>query len=491
MNRREESGGYSLRGRFLTYMLGTALLAMAAASALFALYAALLKEPTAGFLTALLAALSAGAWLRLRGSPNAEPSPREAIASVLLTWLLLPLLGALPYLLAGGFDPVDALFESMSGFTTTGASMISDPGVLSGSFLLWRALSQWLGGIGIIVVFAAVFPQLGVAGRQLFIGEEPGPREDRLAPRLRQAAAALLAVYVALTLLSLLSYWIAGLDLLHAAAYAAATLAAGGVSILPEAAGTFELPVFEFIGLLFMLLAGTNLTLQYRAWNGRVAELFRDAEFRSYLVVIGLGSLLLFVLLRGSGGVLSALFQVVSVITTTGFTTQGMTEWPQQAQLLLLALMFVGGCAGSAAGGIRIMRWLIVLRSTGKEVQRMLHPRAALPLRIGHRLITPEVLRSTAAFFTVYVLLVGVSAFALALLGLDHLAALSSALSSTGLVGFAFQADGQFVDFGLLPAAAKAVLLFDMYAGRLEIVTLAVLLVPGFWRLPRRRRPAA
>lgn len=480
-----------MRGWFVSFMLGWALAGLAVLLALFGLLAAALNENPSAWLLAAAASAVPALPLVLRGRFRNEPSRRSILAATLLLWLVVPAFGSLPWVFSGQLNALDALFESMSGFTTTGASMISDPGVLSGSFLLWRALSQWLGGIGIIVVFAAVFPQLGVAGRQLFIGEEPGPREDRLAPRLRQAAAALLAVYVALTLLSLLSYWIAGLDLLHAAAYAAATLAAGGVSILPEAAGTFELPVFEFIGLLFMLLAGTNLTLQYRAWNGRVAELFRDAEFRSYLVVIGLGSLLLFVLLRGSGGVLSALFQVVSVITTTGFTTQGMTEWPQQAQLLLLALMFVGGCAGSAAGGIRIMRWLIVLRSTGKEVQRMLHPRAALPLRIGHRLITPEVLRSTAAFFTVYVLLVGVSAFALALLGLDHLAALSSALSSTGLVGFAFQADGQFVDFGLLPAAAKAVLLFDMYAGRLEIVTLAVLLVPGFWRLPRRRRPAA
>ncbi len=480
-----------MRGWFVSFMLGWALAGLAVLLALFGLLAAALNENPSAWLLAAAASAVPALPLVLRGRFRNEPSRRSILAATLMLWLVVPAFGSLPWVFSGQLNALDALFESMSGFTTTGASMISDPGVLSGSFLLWRALSQWLGGIGIIVVFAAVFPQLGVAGRQLFIGEEPGPREDRLAPRLRQAAAALLAVYVALTLLSLLSYWIAGLDLLHAAAYAAATLAAGGVSILPEAAGTFELPVFEFIGLLFMLLAGTNLTLQYRAWNGRVAELFRDAEFRSYLVVIGLGSLLLFVLLRGSGGVLSALFQVVSVITTTGFTTQGMTEWPQQAQLLLLALMFVGGCAGSAAGGIRIMRWLIVLRSTGKEVQRMLHPRAALPLRIGHRLITPEVLRSTAAFFTVYVLLVGVSAFALALLGLDHLAALSSALSSTGLVGFAFQADGQFVDFGLLPAAAKAVLLFDMYAGRLEIVTLAVLLVPGFWRLPRRRRPAA
>ena len=387
--------------------------------------------------------------------------------------------------MAGGYlGPLDAFFEAMSGFTTTAANLIADLQLIPESLLLYRSLSQWLGGIGIIVVFAAVFPQLGGAGRQLFMGEEPGPREDRLAPRLRHAALALLAVYVALTALSMLSYWLAGMDPLHAASYAFATMSAGGFETTQPAAAPFSQPVFTFVGVLFMLLAGTNLTLQHRAFSGRWSELTRDAEFRSYLLVIAAGTLIL--LLASGGSVSAVLFQVVSVITTAGFTVSGLADWPQPAQLLLVTLMFVGGSAGSAAGGIRIMRWLILLQSAGKEVQRLLHPRAALPLRIGHRLITGEVLRSTTTFFVLYVVLVLASTAALVFLGLDPVAGFSASLSTVGLTGFGFSADGQLLDFASLSAAAKAILIFDMYAGRLEIVTLAVLLVPGFWQLPRQ-----
>ncbi len=475
-----------MRGRFLPFMLGWALAGLGLLLGLFAGLAALLSEPWLPFVLCGLIAAAPGGLLLSFGRAHSEPSRRTALLSILLLWLLVPAFGALPYLLGGQLGALDALFEGMSGFTTTGASVMPDLRGVPESLLLYRSLTQWLGGIGIIIVFVAVFPQLGVAGRQLFVGEEPGPREDRLSPRLRFASGALLSIYVSLTVLAFLSYWLAGMGALQAAAYAFSTLAAGGFAAMPDSAGTFDLPIFEFIALVFMLLAGTNFTLQYRAWQGRFRESLRDVEFRTYLLVAAAGTGVLLLLLAGSGGVLKAAFQVVSVITTTGFTASGMTEWPQQAQLLLLALMFVGGCAGSAAGGIRIMRWLIVLRSTGKEVQRMLHPRAALPLKIGHRLITPEVLRSTAAFFTVYVLLVAVSAFALTLLGLEHVSSFSAALGSVGLVGFGFTADGQLLDFASLPGAAKAVLMFDMYAGRLEIVTLAVLLVPGFWRLPRR-----
>lgn len=475
-----------MRGRFLPFMLGWALTGLALLLTLFAGLAALLGEPWLPFLGSAAISAVPGGLLLLGGKAHTEPSRRSALLSVLLLWLLIPLFGGLPYLLAGELGVLDSFFESMSGFTTTGASVMPELLRTPDSLLLYRALSQWLGGIGMIIVFVAVFPQLGVAGRQLFVGEEPGPREDRLSPRLRFASAALLSVYMSLTVLAFLSYWLAGLDALQAASYAFSTLAAGGFATTPDSTGTFDLPIFEFIALLFMLLAGTNLTLQYRAWHGRFGELLRDVEFRTYLAVAAVGTAVLLLLLAGSGGVLRAAFQVVSVITTTGFTISGMTEWSQQAQLLLLALMFVGGSAGSAAGGIRIMRWLIVLRSSGKDVQRLLHPRAALPLKIGHRLITQDVLRSTTAFFTFYVLLVAGSAFALNLLGLEHVTSLSAALSSVGLVGFGFTGSGELLDFATLPAAAKGILIFDMYAGRLEIVTLAVLFVPSFWRLPRR-----
>ncbi len=475
------------RGRFLPFMLGWALAGLALLFLLYALLAFLVDEPFSHFaLSALLSAAPALPLLRM-GRGRSEPSRRGALATVLLLWLAVPLFGATPYLLSGLLGPLDSLFESMSGFTTTGASVITELAAVPMSLLLYRSMTQWLGGIGIIIVFVTIFPQLGVAGRQLFMGEEPGPREDQLSPRLRFAAGALLSVYASLTALSFISWWVAGMDPAVAAAHAFSTLSAGGFSALPAAAGTFDTPVFELIALLFMLLAGTNFTLQYRAWQGRFGELFRDAEFRAYLLVLLVAGLLLFVASGSQGGLLQSLFQAVSVITTTGFTVSNLTEWPQHAQLLLLALMFTGGTAGSAAGGIRIMRWLIVLRSTGKEVERMLHPRAALPLRIGHRVITREVLRSTTAFFTLYVLLVAVSAGLLTVTGLDLMAALSASFSTVGLVGFGFDGQGQLLSYADFSGTAKGILLLNMYAGRLEIVTLFVLLVPGFWRLPRKR----
>lgn len=479
-----------MRGSFLAFMLGWALLGLGALLLLFAGVAALLGEPWLPFAVSGLLSLSPGLPLLRLGDPAHEPSRRASLLAVLLLWLLFPLFGSLPFLLGGELGPLDAFFEGMSGFSTTGATVLRDVSAVPGSLLLYRSLSQWLGGIGMLIVFVAVFPQLGVAGRQLFVGEEPGPREDRLSPRLRFASTALLSIYVSLTALCFLSYWLAGMDLLPALSYAFVTLSAGGFSSLPPEAGLFGQPVFMLVAVLFMLLAGTNFTVQYRAFHGRMGDLFRDVEFRAYLAVLGTGSLLLFFLLEGRETVLAAVFQVVSTVTTTGFTAEGMAAWPASAQLLAMSLMFAGGSAGSAAGGIRIMRWLIVLRSTGREVERLLHPRAALPLKVGPRLITPEVLRSVTAFFTLYVLLVAVSTVLLTVSGLDPLTAASAALSSVGLVGYGFTSAGTFLDFASLPAAAKGILIFDMYAGRLEIVTLAVLFVPGFWRLPRRRSRA-
>lgn len=471
---------------FVTFMLGWALAGLALLLVLFSGLALLLNEPWLPFLTGAVVAFLPALPLLFRSRRfRSEPSRRGSLLAVLLLWLLVPVFAAVPWLAGGFLGPLDALFEAMSGFTTTGASVIANLQLIPESFLLYRSLSQWLGGIGIIVVFAAVFPQLGVAGRQLFMGEEPGPREDRLAPRLRHAALALLAVYAALTVLSMLSYWLAGMEPLHAVSYAFATLSAGGFETTAAATAPSSQPVFAFIFILFMLLAGTNLTLQYRAFSGHWNELIRDVEFRTYLLVIAVGTLLLLLVL-GGGSITGVLLQVVSVITTAGFTVSGLADWPQAAQLLLVTMMFIGGSAGSAAGGIRIMRWLIMLQSAGKEVQRLLHPRAALPLRIGHRLITGDVLRSTTTFFVLYVVIVVVSAGGLLLLGLDPVASFSAAMSTVGLTGFGFTADGQLLDFAALGAAAKAILIFDMYAGRLEIVTLAVLLVPGFWQLPRQ-----
>ncbi len=491
MNRREESGGYSLRGRFLTYMLGTALLAMAAASALFALYAALLKEPTAGFLTALLAALSAGAWLRLRGSPNAEPSPREAIASVLLTWLLLPLLGALPYLLAGGFDPVDALFESMSGFTTTGATTITDLGATATSLLMWRALSQWVGGVGIIVMFVALFPQLAIAGRQLFFAEAPGSVQERLAPRLRSTAALVLMVYSTLTAVAALAFRLAGMGWFDAVAHALAALSAGGFSPVAQGMSGYGVAA-QWVAVAFMFLAGVSFPLLFRAVSGQPRALLRSAELRAYLFIVLGAGLLLAVLTSHQYAPADALrhglFQAVSVTTTTGFASADFTLWSAPAQALIVLLLFVGGSAGSASGGVKVARWLIIVKHSVREVRLALHPRAVMPVRVGDRVVPEEVMRSVVAFLTLYLALFVTGTLALVLIGEDLQTAFTAAIACLGNTGVGLGPLGPMGDFESLQPLSRVVLTFLMYAGRLEVVTVFVVFQASFWRRGRRAR---
>ncbi len=483
-----------MRGRFVPLVLGWVLAGFAAVQLGMCAYAYVLGEPVLGFAVTVFVAAGLALPLIRAGRRHAEPGQREALVAVLLLWLVVPAVGTLPLALSGLYGPIDAVFEAISGFTTAGATVLTDFEAVPASLLMYRSLSQWLGGIGIIIVFVAMFPQLGVAGRQLFQTEAPGPTESRLAPRLRQSAAALVSVYLVLTLLASLTFWLSGMPGFHALARALTTVSAGGFSTLPDAAGSFSLPVTESLAILFMFLAGANFSLQYRALSGRAKELIRDSEFRTYLfILLGAGMLLsLLLVTQGASleGIRKALFQVASILSTTGATTAGLEQWGARSHGLLLVLMLVGGSAGSAAGSIKVIRWLVVLRSTGAEVKRLLHPRAALPLRVGRWQISPDVLRGMTAFFTLYFLVVGTGTVALLALGLPYVTSLGAALSATSLVGIAFNADGSLLDYAALPALAKVVLMFCMYAGRLEIVTVAVLFVPGWWRFRHARRRA-
>ncbi|MFA7459461.1 MAG: TrkH family potassium uptake protein [Trueperaceae bacterium] len=488
-----EGSVYQLRGRFLTYMLGTALLAMAGAGALFATYAYVLGESAGGFLAVLGLALPAGALLRLRGSPNAEPSPREALGGVLLTWLLMPALGAVPYLLAGGFSPVDAFFEAMSGFTTTGATTITDLGAVATSLLMWRALSQWVGGVGIVVMFVAVFPQLAIAGRQLFFAEAPGSVQERLAPRLRSTAALVVAVYAGLTAVAAASFGLAGMRPFDAVAHALAALSAGGFSPVPLGMGAYGAGV-QWVAVVFMLLAGVSFPLVYRAVSGRPRALLRSAELRAYLSIVVLAGLVLALLTRGQYGPFEALrhglFQAVSITTTTGFASADFTTWAAPAQALLVLLLFVGGSAGSASGGVKVARWLIIVKHSVREVRRMLHPRAVMPVRVGDRIVPEEVMRSVVAFLTLYLSLFVTGTVTLVFLGEDLQTAFTAAIACLGNTGVGLGPIGPLGTFESLHPLSRAVLTFLMYAGRLEVVTVFVVFDASFWRRPRRRRRA-
>ena len=470
-------------------MLGVALLGLGGTAGVFALLARAWDAPAAGFaLTAVTAGL-VGTPLFAAGRTHADPTRREALLAVLSAWILIPLVGGLPYAIDGGMSPLDALFESMSGFTTTGATVLMDFDAFGPSLFLWRALSQWIGGIGIIVLFIAVFPQLAIAGRQLFFAEAPGPTEDRLTPRLRNTAGAVLIVYLGLTFLCGAAYRTAGMGTYDAVAHALTTLAAGGFSPEGRSFEAFS-PDVQWVAIVFMAFAGANFALQFRALVGRPTFLLRDAEFRAYAAIVAVAAAGLSVLLastfEGGDVIRHALFQTLSILTTTGFASTDFALWDEPAQLVLVLLMFVGGSAGSAAGGIKVVRLLIVAKNTVREVRRSLHPRAVLPVRVGHRTVPEDVLRAVAAFMTLYVGLFAATTVALVLMGSDFVTAFSAAIACLGNTGPGLAAVGPMSSFGPLPAAAKAVLVFAMYAGRLEVVTVFVVFTAGWWRLPRR-----
>jgi trk system potassium uptake protein len=479
------------RSRYAPFVLGTGSLAVGAALALFALAAALVGEAWQGFAAGSMLGLLLSLVLRRVGRARAEPARREALIAVLGTWLLIPAIGAVPFVVAGPLGPVDAYFESMSGFTTTGATVIVDFEATGRVLMMWRGLTQWIGGIGIIVLFIAIFPALSIAGRQLFFAEAPGPSEDRLLPRLRNTANAILVVYVGLTAVIAVLYALVGMSPYDAIAHSLTTLAAGGFSPHPLSFEGYG-PNASWVASAGMLFAGANFALLYRTFGGRPRDILRDPEFRAYASILAAAAALLALLLAQTyawGDALRhAVFQALSIMTSTGYASADFALWSPQSQGVLVALMFVGGSAGSAAGGVKVVRWLILAGHTRREVQRVLHPRAVLPLWLGRRIVPEEVVRAVAAFATVYLVLTAFSTLALVLMGYDALTAFTASLACIGNIGPGLGAVGPMLSYSDFHGAVKGLLIFDMFAGRLEVVTVFVVFARGWWRLPRRGR---
>jgi trk system potassium uptake protein TrkH len=482
-----------MRGRFAPFVLGIGLTGLAMIGFLFAAYAAGLREPAEGFLWLAAVAAALGLPLLRFNAVGAEPTRREALVGVLLLWSVLPAVGSLPYVVTGQMHPISALFESMSGYTATGATAMTEREfeTFTESLFMYRAFSQWLGGVGIIVLFIAVFPQLAIAGRQLFFAELPGPTEERLTPRLRSTAAAVIAVYLTLTFTAIIAYVLAGLPLYDAIAHTFTTVSAAGFSPHTESLGGYGLAAAEWVAIFFMTVAGVSFILSYQALTGNLMPLWRDAELRVYLAIILGAATLMFFALEGvydaPERVRHSLFQVISILTTTGYSSVDFAQWPDRAQALLVMLMFVGGSAGSAAGGIKIVRWLIVSKNTVRELQGALHPRAVMPLRIGSRIVPESVLRSVAAFITIYVAMFATLTVILVWLEADFVTAFSAAIACLGNVGPGLAGVGPMAHYDHLHPASRLLLTFAMFVGRLEVITVFVLFTPRFWHLPRWR----
>ncbi len=433
--------------------------------------------------------LAIGGLLFVWGRANIETVyRRDGLAVVGLGWILAGILGAIPYYWGGVFDLfIDALFEAVSGFTTTGATVLEDIEAVPKSLLLWRMISHWLGGMGIIVLFVAIFPQLGVGAKQLFRSEVPGPITEGLRPKIKETALALWKIYLVLTAAMVALLVAVGVAPFEAICHAMSTIATGGFSLFNRSIGHFDSVVVDAIVSTFMLLAGINFSLYYLLMRGHFQAVLRNAELRFYLgLVVGVTAIITLVIIPLHGGFGAALrfasFQTLAILTGTGFGTDDYMQYPSLAKMLLIALMFVGGCAGSTAGGIKIARVVVLLKVAYVELVRVFRPQVRTAVRLGGSVVDEETVRSILIFFSSFVGITLIGSLFMASLGLDLLTAFSSVLACLANVGPGMARVGPVENYAHIPSPGKAFLVLCMLLGRLELGTLLVLFVPSFWR---------
>ena len=423
---------------------------------------------------------------------------KEALAIVGLGWLLAGILGALPFLLARvmatpdtPMTVVDAFFESVSGFTTTGASVLTeleDPEMIPKCVMFWRCFTHWLGGMGIIVLAVAILPMLGIGGMQLFRAEMPGPLKDsKLTPRITETAKALWYIYLSLTIACALAYWLAGMNTFDAIAHSFSTVGIGGFSTYDESIGHFDSPLIEMIAVFFMLVAALNFSLHFYAWRNRsITHYWRDSEVRffTFIIVGGITITISALWLTETYGITESIrygiFEMVSVATTAGFGTADFSGWPVFLPVMLFMAAFIGGCAGSTGGGMKVIRVLLVYKQGVREIRRLIHPNAIIPVKLGRMPVSDRILESVWGFFALYVVTFMVMMLALMATGLDQVTAFSAVGSCLNNLGPGL--GDVAIHYGGISDTAKWLLALTMLLGRLEIFTLLVLLSPTFWR---------
>jgi trk system potassium uptake protein TrkH len=432
--------------------------------------------------------LMAGIVLR-RVIPRPEHlSLREGFLIVSLSWVIMSFLGALPFMISG-FIPslTDAFFETMSGFTTTGASILKDIEALPKSLLVWRSMTHWLGGMGVIALAVAIFPSLGVGSGQLFKAEAPGPIKEKISPRMSETAKILWLIYLLFTVAETLLLMIGGLDFFESLCTTFATLATGGFSPRNASIAAYPSPYIHYIVIFFMFMAGANFNLHYFFLKGRWTVYGRDSEFRFYggVVLLALG---LIVLIRFMGGVVfsedlfrSSLFHTVSLLTTTGFISADYERWPLATHIILLFLMFIGGCTSSTGGAIKNIRIQILLKQIVSELKKLFHPHGVFPIKIGNKPIPDTTVSNVMGFFVLYMLIFSFSVLAMAWLGLEFDTSIGAVAACLGNVGPGIGTVGPVDNYAHLPVVGKWILSILMMAGRLEIYTVLVIFLPRFW----------
>ncbi|MBW2611265.1 MAG: TrkH family potassium uptake protein [Deltaproteobacteria bacterium] len=428
-------------------------------------------------------------YLGFRGKTIASLNPREGMAIVSFSWIAVSAFGALPFFL--GIESctiADAFFESMSGFTTTGASILENIESTAKGILFWRSLIQWLGGMGIIVLSIAILPFLRVGGMQMYKAEVPSPVPDKLKPRIKETAAILWKVYILFSIIMVVLLLAGGMNLFESICHAFTTMPTGGFSTRNLSIAHYQSVYFDTVFIIFMTLAGINFTLHYQLLRGKTLAFWRDAECRFYL---GLLLLLIAVVsfnLYGTvydhigASIRYSSFQVVSIITTTGFATADYLQWPAMSQLILLVCMFIGASAGSTGGGIKILRVILLFKYCYRELFSLIHPQSIAHIKIGGRRVPDDVIRSVIGFLALYVGLFVICSVLLAGLGVDFSTSFGAVAASIGNIGPGFGLVGPAGNYAGLPVMGKWLLAGCMLLGRLEIYTVIIFLVPEFWR---------
>jgi len=448
-------------------------------------------EPEIGhFLYPMIGSLGLGVLLWLAGiGRHAELGVRDGFLIVALFWFLVSALGAWPFVLALGVPPVDALFESASGFTTTGATVLTGLDELPHSLLFYRQQIQWLGGMGVVVLGLAVIPLLGIGGMQLYRAEAPGPMKDeRLSPRLAHTARSLWLLYLGLTIACILGYWLAGMDLFDAIAHSLSTMSTGGFSTHDASIAYYHSSAVEAVAIVFMLLAAINFGVHYLVWQKRDPRLYlRDPEVRAFLVFVLLTVLVVTTMLWLVGhysalhlSLRDASFEVVSLVTSTGFGTADYSRWPSFLPLLMISISFIGGCGGSTAGGMKVVRVLLLAKQGLHEVRRLIHPRSLRCVRLGRRVVEAQLMQAVWGFFSLYMIAFALLTLLMVHSGLDPLSAFAAVATCINNLGPGL--GSVTYNFAGVDEFGKLLGVFAMILGRLEIFTILVLLTPEFWR---------
>jgi trk system potassium uptake protein TrkH len=414
---------------------------------------------------------------------------REGYLIVSIGWILFSLFGALPFYISGTIPSFcNAFFESISGFTTTGASILNDIEAMPKHLLFWRSMTQWMGGMGIIVMSLAIFPILGIGGMQLFAAEVPGPTPDKIHPRVKETAKRLWIIYILFTVAEIILLLFGGMDLFDSICHSFATMATGGYSSKQASIAFYDSAYIHYVITFFMFAAGTNFSLTHYALQGKFSKVFKSEEFRFYLGFILFFTLVITATLLANNelGVeksfRNAIFQVVSITTTTGYITADYLKWVPFVSVVLFVLMFFGGSAGSTGGGIKVARVVIFIKNCYMEVKRLIHPKAIVPVRLDNNPIFPDVLTNVLAFISFYILIFAGGVIVISGLGSDFETSLGAVAATLGNIGPGIGSVGPVDNYFHLSAAAKWFLSFLMLVGRLELFTVLILLTPAFWK---------